>query len=126
MPKTYFDNSYWWNQDIARTVLDTNGSSDLYNELCGSSAIGGPCNFKPLIELKGNFECSGIECNLDNVKVVQVQDSPRVFYEYVRPPCVELAFYDNALKIASRQSSSRVEEAMCSNRKLHTAMDACW
>ena len=107
-------------------MLDTTGGSNLYNDLCGNSAIGGPCNFKPLIQLTNNVGCHGVECNLDNVKLVQVQDSPRVYYEYVRPPCVELAFYNNAQKIASRQSNNRNEEAMCANRELDTAMDACW
>ena len=65
------------------------------------------------------------ECDIDNLSVVIVQEDPEfpVQYEYVRPVCVEHAFYDesNMKKIVNRDG-----EAMCLNEAIDDiAMDAC-
>lgn len=53
------------------------------------------------VTLDANLECKGLECSADTVRVVQVGEG--IFYEYVRPPCVEQAFYNNAKKVIFRE-----------------------
>ena len=59
------------------------------------------------------------ECRSDMIRVVQV--SPGVFYEYVRPPCVQLAYYDDAVQVNGRGTVNQ----MCANPALPVATRLC-
>mmetsp|Transcript_1494 Transcript_1494/g.3131 ORF Transcript_1494/g.3131 Transcript_1494/m.3131 type:complete len:244 (-) Transcript_1494:3603-4334(-) len=64
--------------------LTSVSTSELYEVLCNSNIDPG-CNFRPVIILEKNLKCHGIECSLDNARVIKVQKDPPVHYEYVRP-----------------------------------------
>jgi hypothetical protein len=105
--------------DILRLTL--NSTSQLVNVLCNASTPGGECNFRSVVVLEKNLNCTGVECNLDNLRAFRVQQSPPVYYEYVRPACVELSFYDTGKKISKRLP----RESMCANTLVDEVMDAC-
>ena len=52
-----------------------------------------------IVTLDSTIDCVGKECNVDTMRLVQIQQNPPLYYEYVRPSCVELSFYDNGKKM---------------------------
>lgn len=104
-------------QDVEQIQLST--SSKLYKRLCNAGSNG--CDFKSIVRIRENLSCTGEECSLDNLRVVKVQTNPPIYYEYVRPPCVDLSFYDNGQKI----TRSNPKISLCANPKLQVAMSAC-
>jgi hypothetical protein len=114
-----------WHRDVAGlTRINLDSSSELYKVLCNKQ--GSKCDFKPEVVLTSNLPCgdaNGVECIVDNARVVRVQENPDIFYEYLKPPCVELAFSDPA-------SLSKILDhnkyAMCLNKETNdAAMTAC-
>ena len=91
-PKTMSDDL---DEGVTRFVLDT--SSDLYNTLCDPDPGTNSCRYKSEIVLPSNLACTGKECDVDTLRVIQVGAtslSTPIFYEYVQQPCVNYAFYD--------------------------------
>ena len=72
-----------------------------------------------LVTLDATIPCHGEECNVDSLIVVQIEEDPPIYYEYVRQPCVELSFYENAKKVKNW------EKQMCANPKVDAAYDMC-
>ena len=62
--------SSWNIHAIKVTTLE--GHSQLRNALSG---------LQPEITLTSNLICTGIECDLDNVRLVEVQQNPPIYYE---------------------------------------------
>ena len=108
-----------WSANASVEEFQLTSSSNLYETLCNANSQG--CAFKSVVKLQQNLPCTGDECTLDNLRVVRVQTTPPVYYEYVRPPCVDFSFYNDAKKI----SKTYPYEAMCANAKSHVAMNAC-
>ena len=102
---------------VERFVLDN--SSSLRAALCNADQ-NGQCAFQNTVMLTSSLDCSGIECEVDTVRVVQVTEN--AFYEFVEKPCVNFAFYNNAVKISPRYNTDRV---MCANPFLPVASEAC-
>ncbi len=89
-----------------------NSSSNLRSALRASLDV--------IVTLKSDLTCTGDECDVDSLNIVRVQQNPPIYYEYMRTPCVELSFYDDAKKI-----SSEWDKSMCGNPKIDAAFDAC-
>ena len=101
----------WWDgPDDGPFIL--NSSSNLRSALRASLDV--------IITLESDLSCTGDECNVDSINVVKVQQNPPIYYEYMRTPCVELSFYDDAKKI-----STDWDKSMCGNPKVDAAHDAC-
>ena len=81
--------------------------------------LGWSGQFAITVTLDSNIECTGRECDADELRVVQVGN---VFYEYVRPACVEQVFYNEAKKLTYRNTN---QLASCANPKLAYASEAC-
>lgn len=81
-----------WSQDInvVRTKLDSEKSL-LYGKLCNSQ--NGKCQYAPKVVLDTNLNCVGIECEIQAPRLVEVE--PGVYYEYVRVPCTQQAFFSD-------------------------------
>jgi hypothetical protein len=112
-------------EDDAKYRTDTtikkfslSASSQLKAKLCNE--VDGSCQFANSVVLDTNIGCMDLECNADTVRVVEV--SPGVHYEYVRPACVEQAFYANAKKVINRE---RWADSSCANPLLPYASEAC-
>ena len=110
-----------WPRQGNLTRLSLNTTSALYKNLCDANDSG--CVFRPQVHINSNLECDQNECNLDSVRIVQVQENPPIFYEYLKPACVEFAFQDaeDLQKVVDHN-----DYAMCLNRKVNdAAMPAC-
>ena len=102
---------------VERLVL--NETSSLRSTLCNKDNLG-DCNYMSSVTLDMNHNCTDIECDIETVRVVQVEEN--VYYEFVQPPCVNMMFYNDAVKISPRYSSGKV---MCADPNLPVASEAC-
>eukprot|EP00554_Chaetoceros_debilis_P007442 CAMPEP_0194077066 /NCGR_PEP_ID=MMETSP0149-20130528/3732_1 /TAXON_ID=122233 /ORGANISM="Chaetoceros debilis, Strain MM31A-1" /LENGTH=4275 /DNA_ID=CAMNT_0038757959 /DNA_START=113 /DNA_END=12940 /DNA_ORIENTATION=+ len=111
-------NVYETDETTVRAVLDQ--GSVLREQLCNPDESG-TCRFLNTVTLSSSIDtCVGVECNVNSIRVVQVDQ--RAFYEYVRAPCVNQAFFNGAKKINPVKSIYR---AMCGNPNLIEASGAC-
>ena len=108
-----------WIQEENAVRFQANQSGYLYSYLC--NATSGSCNYAPIVTLSADLQCTGAECDVDTIRTVEVGSG--IFYEYVRPPCVHLAFYDNATKIRMRNGSDRT--FMCADPRTAEASTIC-
>jgi hypothetical protein len=61
-----------------------NHTSHLFKVLCNSSTkSGGDCIFKTVAILEQDLDCTGVECNLENLTAFKVQQAPPLCYEYI-------------------------------------------
>lgn len=129
-----------------RLVL-SESSSELYDALCNAdpSDTTGTCRFQSQVILDKTLRCDGTctatssgpslagsscECDIDEPRVVRLDPSPATgsslptYYEYVRTPCVQLAFPEaNNLVAVSEIDSDG--EAICADARLPVASGAC-
>jgi hypothetical protein len=99
-------------------------TSALYQALCMPDANGGVCQFPSELVLSVNLPCDGPECDVDTVRVVQVQTpTETIYYEYVPAPCVEYAFFENG-KFARAAGTSR-HAIQCFNPEVAAAGTTC-
>ncbi len=98
-------------------------ASGLYQALCQPDSSG-VCQFSSEVVLSVNLPCHGPECDVDTVRVVQVQTAAEtVYYEYVPAPCVEYAFFANG-KFARAAGTSR-HQLQCFNPETAAAGTTC-
>ncbi|CAB9519484.1 Protein of unknown function (DUF1800) [Seminavis robusta] len=108
-----------WNTESTTVLVSLDATSGLYQKLCSPDASGA-CDYKNMVILDTTIACTaGIECEVDTVRSVKVGD---MYYEYLRAPCVELGFFNNAKTIAQR---TRDVNAMCANPNVEAATVAC-
>ena len=94
--------------------------SNLYNKLCNAATFGGnDCNFVSQVEINENLSCFGQECLVDTLHLIEVTNG--IFFEYVRQPCVELAYYQNPKTITHPYR----RDEMCGNPKTPVAREGC-
>jgi len=88
-------------------IVLTPGSSPLYTQLCAAANAntdGAACTFPGYVELTENLDYSSATAlpeydGIETFRTVKVQSSPfPVYYEYVRPPCVEHHFFNDGRK----------------------------
>ncbi len=103
--------------DVTTTVLDSN--SKLRQRLCGSWGEN-DCSYPGVVELDWDVDCTGIECNSDSIKVVRVDEG--VYYEYVRPACVNFQMFEDGKLIAKK---NRSEGSVCAHPDSFVAASAC-
>ena len=100
--------------------------NSLYSKLCGAklpSYPNSPCRYPAVVTLTENIPCHGsLECTVNSIRTVKVGD---VFYEYVQPPCVQHAFYDNARKIKKRDWFEYKRMYMCADPRTEVATAGC-
>jgi len=110
-------------------VLDST-SSPLYTQLCQADSQG-VCTFPGYVTLGQNLDYSAVAstlpeyANVESFRIVQVQSSPiPIYYEYVRPPCVETHFFNNGKKAIA--GINKKADAICANPTLPSvASPAC-
>jgi hypothetical protein len=117
-PKWHNDDPDWDGDDTIKRIVLNPDTSDLYDKLCDLAESA--CNFSSVVTLSTNIVCDGVECDVDTVRVVQV--APGVFYEYLRQPCVQLAFYEGGKKVFAGWNQ---DMNMCANPKIPVAAPAC-
>ena len=73
----------------------------LYEALCAKATPSGNYTFPSTVTRPSNVLSGGLECGVDTLRVAEV-GTTGVFYEFKRPPCVELAFFAGGKAISSR------------------------
>ena len=118
MPELMEDDPYF-ETDPAIKKFSLHASSKLKAKLCDEDSSG-TCIYANSVTLDHNLDCTDKECSADTLRVVEV--NPGVHYEYVRPACVEQAFYTNARKVINKE---RDLDSSCANPLLPYASEAC-
>ena len=91
--------------------------SMLYDALC-KKGENGLCNYSINVFLDMHLTCFGKECDVEMPRVVRLGD---VFYEYIRPPCVNLPFNTNVSTVRGHKG-----EVACADKKDNeSVMMAC-
>ena len=110
-----------WNNDPELYRLVLRETSELFAELCNpKTANGTDCQFPGRVTLETNLDCEidAPECDVDTIRTVRVQTNPfPIYYEYVRQPCVEQAFFNDAKKVKDWTSSDQVQNSMCADTR---------
>ncbi|CAJ1350015.1 unnamed protein product [Effrenium voratum] len=99
-------------------VLNLTESSLLFARLCDSS--GAPCKHRLTWELDNDLACSGPECTVNTVSVVNVAGG---FYRYMPPTCVNLFFFNGQVTRRGGRAWGWTDE--CQNPNLPVAGAAC-
>ena len=118
-PDLHEVNIRWEEKDMPTNVFVLSSVSNLKSALSSKEVI---------VTLDSTIACVGDECNVDTMRLVQSDTSPPIYYEYVRPKCVELAFYDNGKKITTGRtglSGANKRNSMCANPNIDAAYDTC-
>ena len=113
----HYEHPYWrGNSKLLRLNLES--QSNLLDKLCNRDPQTGLCDYKPQVVLDEKLICYNNECTVDNVRMVRVSENPNIFYEYLKPPCIDFAFSspDNLAKIVDSQKN-----AMCLDKKINDA-----
>lgn len=85
--------------NIRPHFVPSSADSSLFAALCEADSGSGECTFPSTVVLADNLACHGnVECNADTLHAIKLVDpitSTVVYYEYIDPPCVRLAFFDD-------------------------------
>jgi len=108
-------NRWWDEEDMPDLVLVLPSTSNLKNVLLSKTSR---------IVLNTDLTCRGRECNVDTLRIVQIEQNPPIYYEYVQQPCVELPYYDTGKKI-STVGWDDPARSMCANKNIAAAYDVC-
>lgn len=101
--------------EMTSNIFVLSSSSNLKSKLSTGATV---------ITLDDSITCIGDECNVDTMRLVMVDSNPSIYYEYMRPPCVDLSFYENGKKVSTRPYED-VRKSMCANQNVEAAYDVC-
>jgi hypothetical protein len=110
-----------WHRGAPKRLLLNSTSSSLASALC-SGNIASCKPDKATIVLNTDLVCDGVECDVHEPRTFQVV--PGIYFEYVRPPCVNHAFYENAKTIFRRWSWEN-DQFQCGNPESLAASTVC-
>ena len=82
------------------------------------NTVSGKCTYPSIVTLDSNLACRGKECDVDTVTVLKMAFD--IHYEYIRQPCVEMSFMNNALKVKHAWGTF-----VCGNPKSALGAPAC-
>ena len=106
-------------------------NSSLYAALCNLDGDGN-CAYASVVTLSKNLDCDETECDVETVRMVTMTDTSGdfVYYEYVRPACVEMEFFENAKTIANsrfrkQKNNGVTSHLMCANPEAFAAAPMC-
>jgi len=116
-PDLLNDPVVWHKGPPKRISLDFE-TSLLSSELCGGNVS--QCKPPTTYILDDDIPCNGVECDIDEARTFEV--APGIWYEYVRPPCVNVAFYQDPKTI---HRGSHYDKFMCGNPKNRDASTLC-
>ena len=112
--------------DESLVELQLSLTSQLRVALC--EGAGPECMSQPPsneVVLTSALECDSAECDVDTVRVIKVAEGR--YWEYVRAPCVELAFFEGGKELGGqyRKQTDFEAHALCANPELPVASEAC-
>ena len=107
-------------ETAAVEVIALSSSSTLAKKLCGN--LEGKCTYQSIVEINYHLPCTGIECSLDGIRVVEIGEG--IYYEFVKPPCVNFPFFDDGKRV-SKSRSNLNEDSVCVSKSSAVAAPAC-
>lgn len=119
-PELLNDPKEWWGGNPVRISLDK--FSTLSSILCNKGA-GGQCAPKMKVVLDSDVKCSGVECNVEELRTFEIFEGSGLWFEYIRPPCVNHAFYEGAQSV--RRRFGKTGRAMCADPDTYAASPVC-
>lgn len=119
-----------WEFDPEIPRLELAANSPLHAQLCADQGQGQGCTFPGKVVLGENLVCDGDACNgkeysSTTLRTVRVQSDPfPIYYEYVRQPCVEQAFFNNGMRVKeyTRWNPLIVRSNMCADPRRDVAV----
>jgi hypothetical protein len=116
-PTLISEQAHWNSAPKKRVVLDSD--SELGGKMCQVENQSPCLAYKSKVVLSSDItNCKGIECLIDDPRVIEVDDG--VHYEYIRPACVQRAFYPNPKKVRAVWGYY-----MCADPSLQSASTSC-
>lgn len=136
------DPNSWANDGNANQLVLDSQQSRLYQQLCNYDLEKEACDFKSTVALGHDIPCTGrcvagptgnarsCECSIDEPRTVILYppNSPPVWYEYVKAPCVQLAFPEPGNLRTVREIGATEEygnKAMCADSRYAVAGTTC-
>jgi hypothetical protein len=119
-PELLNDPKKWLGSDPVRLSLEK--PSILSSILC-NKGNGEHCAPMMKVILDSDIECYGVECTVQELRSFEVDEGSGVWYEYVRPPCINHAFFDDAQSI--RKQWVTHGSAMCGDPRTLAASTIC-
>jgi len=107
--------------DMTRASLDFQ-SSTLASILCNKD-VAGKCRPQNIVILSNDIACYGIECEINEPRSIEVSEN--LWYEYLRPPCVNQVFYNNGKSLYRWKKEAKYRSALCGNPSLLDAATTC-
>jgi len=107
-----------WSQGVPKRLSLNFTSSMLSSKICDGNV--NKCKPKTTFTLDEDIPCDGKECAVDVPRTLQV--APGIWYEYVRPACVNLAFFQDPKTIFRRYYTDKF---MCGNPENYDASTVC-
>jgi len=107
--------------DMTRASLDFQ-SSTLASILCNKD-IAGKCRPQNIVILSNDIVCYGIECEINEPRSIEVSEN--LWYEYLRPPCVNQVFYNNGKSLYRWKKEANYRSVLCGNPSLLDAATTC-
>jgi len=135
-----YDEEWEGNATKLELTLDNSGSSALYAALCAAPSSGAACTYPGYVTLDQNLALTtttGVEQSVDTIRTVKVPDGVSasnglnipIYYEYVRPACVESTFLDTntAKKVNAGRifSNNIMYNTMCADPRTEAATPIC-
>ena len=96
-------------------IFELNQASPLFRKLCGQ----GNCTAALSVTLDQTLPCYGNECQIDMIQVVKLAGN--LFYEYVRPACVNFPFFNSGSLTMNAKSTS----LLCMDSRQAVAAEVC-
>ena len=111
-------------ESVAYRRLRLDNSSALHAALCRPDAAG-RCSLHSTVRLPQNLNCTGVECNIDAPRAVQVVGARNItfYYEYVQPACVVMTFFGNGTGAVVANTAAR--SGICVDRRFAAAQYPC-
>ena len=97
-------------------------SSNLTSIICNKNEVG-VCNPQNIVILPTDIECFGIECEIEEPRTIEIAEG--LWYEYIRPPCVNQAFYNNGKSVYRLSGKDGFKQILCGNPSLRDASTIC-
>lgn len=119
-PDLLNDPDEWSGSSPVRISIER--TSILASKLCKGNEEGN-CEPSMKVVLDSDIECSGVECTLEELRTFEIGEGSGVWFEYVRPPCVNHAFYDRAQTIRRRWGTFGL--GMCGDPETLAASTVC-
>lgn len=109
--------------ELERLILDS--GSGLVSKLCRSGRSNeddSPCSPAVTVVLDEDVDCTGLECELQDLRSFSFEVDGDTWFEYVRDPCVHFSFFASAKTVKQRYPQNT---GMCGDPSTLAASVVC-